>query len=44
MPTRFRRLPEGDLYYEQALAIAEEIGDKKGKGNTLNNLGVLTRI
>ena len=27
-------------YYEKALAIAEEIGDKKGKGGDLGNLGL----
>ena len=27
-------------YYEKALAIAEEIGDKQGKGNRLGNLGL----
>jgi tetratricopeptide (TPR) repeat protein len=28
-------------YYEQALAIAKEIGDRRGEGNWLNNLGLV---
>ncbi|NAS89575.1 hypothetical protein C4E24_07580, partial [ANME-1 cluster archaeon AG-394-G21] len=27
-------------YYEQALAIAREIGDRRGEGNSLGNLGL----
>jgi len=28
-------------YYEQALVISKEIGDKRGEGNRLGNLGVV---
>ncbi len=27
-------------YYEQALVIAREIGDRRGEGNALGNLGI----
>ena len=27
-------------YYEQALVIAREIGDRQGEGNALGNLGI----